>query len=218
MHNRRQFIGRLGVGLWACATPMTFAEQLTITPAQTEGPFYPDRLPLDTDNDLITVNDAVDAAVGEITHLSGRVMSLSGSPIRNALVEIWQVDHQGVYLHSRAPQQEKRDGNFQGFGRFLTASDGRYYFRTIKPVPYSVGGFRTPHIHVIVRRGERKLLTTQMYIQGHPLNDRDGIYRRIRDDAQRDNVTIAFDPIKDSKIGELAAEFNIVLGHTPADE
>jgi protocatechuate 3,4-dioxygenase beta subunit len=218
MLDRRGFIRGVGFGLWAWATPVSFAEQLTLTPAQTEGPFYPDRLPLDTDNDLIRVNDAVDAAVGEVTHLSGRVMTAAGSPVRGALVEVWQVDHHGVYIHSRAPQREQRDGNFQGFGRFLTASDGRYYFRTIKPVPYSAGGFRTPHIHVIVRRGERKLLTTQMYIKGHPLNARDGIYRSLRDDAQRDNVTIAFDPIKDSKIGELAAEFNIVLGHTPADE
>jgi len=216
MQDRRQFMQRVGFGLWACATPMTFAEQLTQTPRQTEGPFYPDKLPLDTDNDLIVVNDAVDPAVGEITHLTGHVMGPSGSPIRNAVVEIWQVDNNGVYIHSRAPQREKLDGNFQGFGRFLTASDGRYYFRTIKPVLYNSGGFRPPHIHVIVRKGDKRLLTTQLYIKGHPKNMRDGIYRRIPE-AQRDSVSVAFNPIKESKIGELAAQFDIVLGKTPAD-
>src|SRR5262245_6997605 len=66
-----------------------FAEALTLTPRQTEGPFYPDHLPLDTDNDLIIVNDHITPAVGEITHLSGKLLDASGSPIRNTLIEIW---------------------------------------------------------------------------------------------------------------------------------
>ncbi|QNN24198.1 intradiol ring-cleavage dioxygenase [Planctomycetales bacterium ZRK34] len=218
MQNRRQFIGRMGFGLWACATVPTFAEQLIITPAQTEGPFYPDKLPLDQDNDLVIVDDSTSPAVGQITHLSGRVLTKSGSPVRGATVEIWQVDGKGVYLHSRDRAHDKRDTHFQGYGRFETAAGGDYRFRTIKPVPYASGAFRTPHIHVIVRKGDRKLLTTQMYIKGHPMNQRDGIYRRIRDADQRDNVTIDFKPIPDSKLNELAAEFNIVLGHTPADD
>src|SRR5215203_5099496 len=69
-----------------------FAEELVRTPRQTEGPFYPDRLPLDTDNDLLIVNDAITEAVGEVTHLTGRILDAKGNPLRNALVEIWQVD------------------------------------------------------------------------------------------------------------------------------
>jgi protocatechuate 3,4-dioxygenase, beta subunit len=82
------------------AVPGLFAEQLTLTPRQTEGPFYPDRLPLDTDNDLIIVGNSVTPAIGVVTHLSGRILTAAGSPIRNAVVEIWQVDSNGVYLHS----------------------------------------------------------------------------------------------------------------------
>ena len=119
-----------------------FAEALVRMPRQTEGPFYPDHLPLDTDNDLIIVNDSITPAVGTITHLSGKVLDVRGEPIRNALVEIWQVDNNGVYLHSGSGNRAKRDKNFQGFGRFLTGSSGEYYFRTIKPVPYP-GGRRT---------------------------------------------------------------------------
>src|SRR5437764_7226853 len=140
---RRRFLAALTFGAAFVSVPGAFAEQLILTPRQTEGPFYPDHLPLDTDNDLIIVNDALTPAVGQITHLSGRVLDSRGDPLRNVLVEIWQVDNNGVYLHTK-DNLPKRDTNFQGFGRFLTGSTGEYYFRTIKPVAYSG---RTRHIH-----------------------------------------------------------------------
>lgn len=209
---RRAFLGSIALGAAAFTTRGAFADELTRTPAQTEGPFYPDKLPLDTDNDLIIVNDQITPAVGEVTHLGGRILDAKGDPIRNALVEIWQVDGKAVYLHTGDSKNKKRDTNFQGYGRFLTGSDGEYYFRTIKPVPYPG---RTPHIHYKITRGGKELLTTQCYVKGHPGNNRDGIYRGIRDPKARDAVTVDFAPIKDSKIGELAANFNVVLGFTP---
>src|SRR4029079_9142505 len=127
--------------LWV--VPGAYAQELVKTPKQTEGPFYPDHLPLDTDNDLIVINEKTTPAVGEITHLTGKILSPNGEPVRNAVVEIWQCDAGGAYLHSGRGNGEKRDSNFQGFGRFLTNSKGEYYFRTIKPVPYPG---RTPHI------------------------------------------------------------------------
>src|SRR6266542_164656 len=126
---RRRFLLRLSAGAALFAVPGAFAEELIRTPKQTEGPFYPDHLPLDTDNDLIIVNDNITPAVGEITHLNGRILDARGQPIRNALVEIWQVDNHGVYLHSK-DTHAAREKNFQGFGRFLTGSSGEYYFRT----------------------------------------------------------------------------------------
>src|SRR5439155_9219024 len=116
--------------------------ELARTPRLTEGPFYPDRLPLDTDNDLVIVSNAVTPALGEVTHLTGRLLSQAGEPIRDAVVEIWQVDAKGVYLHTADSGRRQRDANFQGFGRFTTGSTGAYRFRTIKPVPYPG---RTPH-------------------------------------------------------------------------
>src|ERR1043166_5892724 len=98
---RRTFIRQIGLTAALFAVPGAFAGELVRTPRQTEGPFYPDHLPLDTDNDLIIVNDALTPAVGEIPPLSGRVLDGRGDPIRNALVEIWQVDNNGVYLHSQ---------------------------------------------------------------------------------------------------------------------
>jgi protocatechuate 3,4-dioxygenase beta subunit len=211
--DRRKFLGSLVLGAAFFTVPGAFAEELTRTPAQTEGPFYPDHLPLDTDNDLIIVNNSITPAVGEITHLSGRVLDAKGGPVRNALVEIWQADHNGVYLNSR-DNHASHEGNFQGFGRFLTGSSGEYYFRTIKPVPYPG---RTPHIHFKVKRKNAELLTTQCYIKGYPGNERDGVLSAIRDARARASVLVDFEAVKDSRAGELAARFDIVLGFTPAE-
>jgi protocatechuate 3,4-dioxygenase beta subunit len=196
--------------------PGAFAQELVRTPYQTEGPFYPDRLPLDTDNDLIIINSAITPAVGEITHLSGRILDMGGNPLRNALVEIWQVDGRGNYLHSQGAQggpDHARDANFQGFGRFLTGTSGEYYFRTIKPVPYPG---RTPHIHFKVKVRGRSDFITQCYIRGEPRNANDGILNSIRDERQRNSVIVPFAPLPGTRrFVELEARFDIVLGFTP---
>jgi protocatechuate 3,4-dioxygenase, beta subunit len=211
--DRRRFLLNLAVGTAFFATPGAFAEELVRTPRQTEGPFYPDKLPLDTDNDLIVVNDALKPAVGEITYLSGRVLDARGEPVRNALVEIWQCDGHGIYLHSGSKNSGRtRDPNFQGFGRFLTGSSGEYLFRTIKPVPYPG---RTPHIHFALKTPGAEKFTTQCYIQGEAGNERDGVLKGITDPKARSSVIIPFTPLPKSRAGELAARFDIVLGFTP---
>jgi protocatechuate 3,4-dioxygenase beta subunit len=215
--SRRSFLRTTGISVASLSlgafwnVPGAFAEALQLTPQQTEGPFYPDHLPLDTDNDLIIVNDSISPAIGEITHLSGKLLDSKGDPIRNAVIEIWQVDGNGHYLHSRSAS-EKSDANFQGFGRFLTGSTGEYYFRTVKPVPYPG---RTPHIHFKVKERGEDEFTTQCYIKGNSQNERDGVYRGIRDKVARESVTVDFKPLKDTKTGELEARFDIVLGVTP---
>lgn len=210
--SRRHFMQQSAFAAAAFVTPGLLAEELASTPKTTEGPFYPDRLPLDTDNDLLILNDSLTPAVGQITHLTGRVLDTAGRPMRNAVVEIWQVDGNGVYLHSHSGGQAARDANFQGFGRFLTGSTGEYYFRTVKPVPYPG---RTPHIHFAVDQNGRRSLTTQLFIAGEERNERDGIYRRLGE--RRRLVTAAFTPLEQSKLGELAATFDIVLGKTPGE-
>jgi protocatechuate 3,4-dioxygenase beta subunit len=210
--DRRRFLGTVVTGAALFTTRGLFADELVKTPAQTEGPFYPNHLPLDTDNDLIVINDETNPAVGEITHLTGRILDAKGDPLRNAVVEIWQCDHSGAYLHTGTMNKERRDTHFQGFGRFLTGSTGEYYFRTIKPVAYPG---RTPHIHFKIWKGREELLTTQCYIQGYPGNPRDGIWRSITDEKARNAVTVPFQAIPESKIGELTAKFDVVLGFTP---
>lgn len=214
MASRRRFALGLGAGLGALfwSAPGAFAEALTRTPAQTEGPFYPDKLPLDTDNDLLVVNDAITPGVGNVTWLSGRILDAQGKPVRNALVEIWQADANGVYLHSKSDNGANRDRNFQGFGRFLTGSTGEYLFRTIKPVPYPG---RTPHIHFAVKTRGQDKFTTQCYIQGEKKNETDGVLKGIKEGPGKRSVIIPFLPLKGSVAGELTARFNIVLGFTP---
>jgi protocatechuate 3,4-dioxygenase, beta subunit len=211
--NRRHFLGGMAASAAFFTTRGLFAEILA-TPQLTEGPFYPDKMPLDTDNDLIIVNDSLTPAVGDITHLTGRILNPSGEPMRNAFVEIWQVDHNGIYLNSRDQGHGDRDKNFQGYGRFLTDSDGHYYFRTIKPVPYTG---RTAHIHFGVSQNGRRIYTTQLFIKGHPQNEGDGVFQGIRDPKQKDLMLVDFKPIENSKIGELSAKFDIVMGSTPED-
>ncbi len=208
---RRQFLQRTAFAATAFSTPGLFAEQLVQTSNVGEGPFYPDKLPLDTDNDLLIINDAITPAVGEITHLDGTILDASGSPVRNAFVEIWQCDSSGAYLHSQSSNREKQDKNFQGYGRFLTDARGQYYFRTIKPVAYPG---RTPHIHLAVSKNGKRIFTTQVLINGEPGNARDGLFRQLRDEAARKSILVDFKPLPKSKFGELTANFNVVLGRT----
>lgn len=211
---RRQLLMAGSLGAAAYFVPGLFADELQVTPSSTEGPFYPDRLPLDTDNDLIIIGNSTTPAVGEITHLTGRVLTRNGSPVNNAVVEIWQVDGNGAYLHSGTSNAERRDRNFQGFGRFTTNQRGEYRFRTVKPVDYPG---RCPHIHFKVKRGDRALLTSQIFIAGHSSNARDGIYRGVGGIIDRELVTATWRRVAESRIPEWRANFDIVLGVTPED-
>jgi protocatechuate 3,4-dioxygenase beta subunit len=213
---RRAFLGTAAAGVTAWwTTPGAFADALTQTPKQTEGPFYPDKLPLDTDNDLLILNDTITPAVGVITHLTGKVLDPKGNPLKGVVVEIWQCDGNGVYLHTADSKgkSDQQDKHFQGFGRFTTDKTGAYYFRTIKPVPYPG---RTPHIHYKIKKGGKDLLVTQLYAADEKeRNLKDGPYMGVKDEKQRASITVEFAKIKESKLGEVAANFDIVLGKTP---
>jgi protocatechuate 3,4-dioxygenase beta subunit len=208
---RRQLIAALGGAAATLAASRVFAAALQPTPLQTAGPFYPDRLPLDMDNDLVRVDGAQTQALGDLTWVSGRVLDVSGRPMRNAMVEIWQADRNGVYLHTQSAGRERRDSNFQGYGRCLTGEGGEYRFRTIKPVPY---GWRTAHIHFAVQADNSERFTTQLYVKGEAKNAEDGVLNAIRDPAARDAVIVDFLPVAGRR-GVLAARFDIVLGVTP---
>jgi len=170
------------------------------TPAQTEGPFYPVVFPEDSDYDLLR-NGALNYPEGQGVWLEGSVIDLAGRPVAGAQVEIWQCDHSGHYHHPG--DGARADRRFQGFGRVTVAADGRYRFRTIRPVPYSG---RTPHIHVKVRLGARELLTTQVYVADDPGNPRDFLWRSLGV-ADRSALTVTFAPGSDG----LRASFPIVV-------
>lgn len=203
MARRRMLAGALAGAALAGVPWRVGAQSRIATPRQTEGPFYPDRLPADDDNDLVAVKGQSGIARGEILLLAGTVTDLAGKPLAGARVEIWQCDAGGRYHHSRDSSSVAPDPNFQGWGQFVAAADGTYRFRTIKPVPYPG---RTPHIHFKV--SGKVGLVTQMYLEGEPGNARDGLYNSL-DPRERAVVTVRVDKAPDGKA--LAARFDIVL-------
>jgi protocatechuate 3,4-dioxygenase beta subunit len=136
------------------------------------------------------------------------VLDKRGAPVRGATVEIWQCDANGVYNHPRQPGLQRRDADFQGYGRTEVAADGGYSFRTIRPVAYPG---RTPHIHFKVNAPGLGRLTTQMYVAGEPGNARDGVLNAIRNAAQRASVIVRLEPAGAAEPGALLGVFDIVL-------
>lgn len=208
--SRRHLLLAAGGALLA-SPALVLAERL-LTPAQTLGPFYPDQLPLDRDNDLVQVEGQAEPARGIRVQLHGLILDGRGQPLAGALVEIWQVDANGIYLHSRGGDRQRRDPGFQGYGRFTTGGDGRYRFRTIRPVAYPG---RTPHIHLAVTLPGLPRFATQCYIRGEPRNARDGLLNAIRDPQLRELLIVPFVPVT-GRVDEQVARFDVVLGVTPA--
>ena len=209
MHSKRRQIIKFIPAIFLPAA--AFAELLVTTPRQTSGPFYPDNLPLDRDNDLIIVNDGLTPAIGDILHLSGQVYDTKGHAIKNAIVEIWQTDSNGRYIHSRDFQENENDKNFQGFGQFQTDSGGHYRFRTIRPVAYGTGfARRTPHIHVAVNATGYSPLVTQLYFSDED-NRHDGLWASLSSN-EKSLLTVQPMPVPDSVLNEQTVRFNIILG------
>jgi protocatechuate 3,4-dioxygenase beta subunit len=203
---RRRVLASLA-GLAVAGLPLGVQAQARVaTPAQTEGPFYPVELPADRDNDLVSVKGAAAPAKGEILLLAGAVVDVSGRPLAGARVEIWQCNALGRYHHPGDRSGTPEDPGFQGYGEFVTAADGAYSFRTIRPVPYPG---RTPHIHFKVSGPGMRTLVTQMYVAGEPGNTRDFLYNSLRDEAERRALTVALARAADGKA--LAGRFEIVL-------
>ena len=182
--------------------------ELVATPRQPTGPFYPVELPLDADNDLVQVAGRPQRAAGEVFHLFGRVLDPDGRALTGIEVQIWQCDARGYYHHPR-DRGGQADPDFQGFGTAMTGADGGYRFRTIRPVSYPG---RTPHIHFAVLGADFDPLVTQMYLRGEPQNERDGLFRSIRDPAQRDSVLVALDAAPEVEDGAVAGTFDLVIG------
>lgn len=199
-YERRRMLVWIGAAALAPLAPTPLlADDRPATPRMTEGPFYPRKFPQDVDADLTRVAGRGEVAEGTLLEVSGRVLDRSGRPRSGARVEIWQCDARGEYHHVGEPAG---DPNFQGFGAIATDAEGRYAFRTIKPVPYPG---RTPHIHFAVAEGGKRKLTSQMFIEGDPGNARDGLYRHLGADARLVTMKLA-------SVGKgLAGTLDIVL-------
>ncbi len=183
---------------------------LSPTPRQTAGPFYPLSIPADADNNLVQIAGHSGTAKGTVSHVSGHVLDANGRALSGLRVEIWQCDTNGRYHYVRDGRAETPlDDDFQGYGQTITDGSGAYRFRTIRPVPYPG---RTPHIHFTVSGPGLAPFTTQMYIEGEPLNERDGVLMGVRDPAARAQLIVPLRPAPEIEAKALAGTFDIVIG------
>jgi len=161
--------------------------KLNPTPAQTEGPFYPEKSQPDTDVDLTQIKGHKARATGRVVQINGTVTDTKGQPLTNAQVEIWQANHYGRYAHSRDGNPAQLDEHFQGWGIATTNANGEYRFTTIIPgaYPASRNWVRPPHIHYKISHAKYRSLTTQMYFPEEPLNDKDLILNGLSPREQR---------------------------------
>jgi len=213
---RRVLQSALSLGGLAAAAPLGRAlADLTNTPMQTLGPFYPVMRPLEDDADLTMLKGHAGRAHGKVVHLSGRVLDLHGNPVRNAKIELWQANAHGRYAHPADVNPAPLDPDFQGYGVQMTDADGRYRFRTIKPAAYPIGpmnldAIRTPHIHFDIAGANTRLIT-QMYFPGEPQNSGDIIFGRL-DATERSAATATVLPAGDgAEADSLVLHWDIVL-------
>jgi protocatechuate 3,4-dioxygenase, beta subunit len=158
----------------AFSTKLAIAEAtLQRTPGQILGPFYP-LGELAQNSDLTRISSRPGRAEGQVLNVMGRVLNLSGEPVRNAKVEVWQANTYGRYTHPSDPNPAPLDPNFEGAAVLTTDSEGRYRFKTIKPAAYPAGPnlMRPAHIHFQVS-GRQDRLVTQMYFENDPYNAAD---------------------------------------------
>jgi protocatechuate 3,4-dioxygenase beta subunit len=206
---RRVLAASAGAVALTLSGRMQVIAALLPTPQQTQGPFYPQSFPADSDSDLIHVSGRGGPAQGVPTQVTGRILDRNGRPQAGTRVEIWQCDANGRYHHVGGDRGDRvRDDNFQGFGQTVTDGDGGYRFLTIRPVPYPG---RTPHIHFAVSAPGLPRFVTQMYVAGEPGNERDGLLLAIRDPAARARIVVGLQPAPEVGPSGLAGRFDIVL-------
>jgi protocatechuate 3,4-dioxygenase, beta subunit len=177
--------------------------RLKATPQDALGPFYPPKWTGEIDSDLVAFGTGT-YTDGTPLSITGVVRGTDGKAIANAQLEIWQTDNTGRYRHPDDDGEGPAKRGFQGFGRALTDADGRYRFRTIKPVLYSG---RPPHVHFRVVASGFKELVTQMYFADNN-KERGGSFGFSK---ERDSLTVVPTALKDSERNGLAVTFDLVL-------
>jgi protocatechuate 3,4-dioxygenase beta subunit len=185
------------------------------TPSERTGPVFGRESLGELDHDL--TRQHADEPLGQRINVTGRVVDADGRPVRNALIEIWQANAAGRYVHDGDRHPAPLDPNFTGAGRGLTDDDGRYRFVTVKPGAYPWrnhdNAWRPAHIHFsLFGRAFVDRLVTQMYFPGDPLFDLDPIFQSVRDPDARQRLVSAFDLGTTEPEWALGFRFDIVLG------
>jgi protocatechuate 3,4-dioxygenase, beta subunit len=185
------------------------------TLSELTGPVYGEDSVDELDHDL--THGYAGEPLGERIIVSGRITDRDGHPVRSALIEIWQANAAGRYVHEVDQHPAPLDPNFTGAGRCLTDDEGRYSFVTVKPGAYPwrnhPNAWRPAHIHFsLFGRAFTNRLVTQMYFPGDPLFEYDPIFQSVREPKARARLVCSFD--LDATVPEwaLAYRFDVVLG------
>ncbi|HEY9346167.1 MAG TPA: protocatechuate 3,4-dioxygenase subunit beta [Inquilinus sp.] len=154
--------------------------------------------------------------LGERIIVTGRVLDEDARPVANTLVELWQANASGRYIHKVDQHDAPLDPNFLGAGRCVTDGEGRYRFLTIKPGAYPwrnhPNAWRPQHIHFsLFGPAFATRLVTQMYFPGDPLHTLDPMFNSIPDPAGRERLIAAFSLDVTEPEVALGYEFDIVL-------
>jgi protocatechuate 3,4-dioxygenase beta subunit len=194
------------------------------TLSELSGPAFGDGTVGELDHDLTQQHEG--EPIGQRIIVSGRLLDSGGRPIRNQLVEVWQANAAGRYVHKVDQHPAPLDPNFTGAGRCLTDDEGRYRFVTIKPGSYPWqnhdNAWRPAHIHFSVfGRAFTDRLVTQMYFPDDPLFDYDPIFQSVRDPDARQRMVSSFDIGLTVPSWAQGYAFDIVVGGpaaTPLEE
>ncbi|QGZ93951.1 dioxygenase family protein [Terricaulis silvestris] len=180
--SRRRALTLLSASALAACAVQVDPEEAALTPAETEGPFYPENTNAERDVDMTRLTGRSERAAGQVIEMRGRVLGPNGQPISGARVELWQANAGGRYAHSRdAGNPAPLDPNFQGYALVQSAADGGFSFTTIKPGGYTVDaqGPRTAHMHWKITANGRAL-TTQSYFPSEAANETDFLIRAMQ--------------------------------------
>ena len=201
----------LSIGAASTLLGKALANECSLTPPQTEGPFYPIQDQKDKDSDLTYVQGRSGKAKGQIIYVMGIIKDESCQPIEGALVEIWQACESGRYNHASDPNPAPLDPNFQYWGRSISDKQGKYSFKTILPgnYPAAPGWIRPSHIHYKVQKRGFHELTTQMYFEGNEYNAGDKILRALPP-SERSKVIIKLeDPTEEFEKNSKICHFDL---------
>ena len=219
---RRQFIQKgTIVGLSLLSSRCVQAQKILITPPQTKGPFYPDQEQSELDADLTLVDPQTTPALGEVVIVQVHLTDAQGKPVGQAMVDIWQACASGRYKHSDDTSSTPLDPNFQYWAQLHSNAEGFLQFRTVIPgsYPASSDWDRPPHIHFQVYVNDQRVLTTQMYFKGDPLNNIDRILNKTKTEYGEEAAeTLVVDFSQKNNEGVGVGVFQIGLGITPETE
>jgi protocatechuate 3,4-dioxygenase beta subunit len=212
--NRRKFLTSISKGaiLGLTAGKVIAAETcaLVLTPQQPLGPFYPAKIPVDTNADLTKVLGRTSTAKGKTVLVKGVVTDENCKPIKGAIVEVWQACHTGKYNHPSDTSGNDLDPNFQYYALVRTNEKGEYSYLTILPGAYNATNtwVRPPHIHYKVTLRGYEELVTQLYFSGEEFNSSDRILQSLSKEEQK-SVVVKFS--RHHLNMHLNGKFNITL-------